>query len=217
MDQMTPLRELATKGDQIASKPAYLFKPGETLAIRAGSMNGTPLPHEEPQDLNPPAGVVTYYWLKTASNSPVKLELVDAKGVVRACGASDAPVEPVDTEAINVQAIWQQPALPPSATAGMHRFASSPLPGRGPGGGGGGRGPAAPVARDACSPSEGTAPTAPVRAARGGRGGPTRLQPGDYTIRLTVDGQTYEQPVTIKPDPRGIPVDHANEDVNNRS
>jgi photosystem II stability/assembly factor-like uncharacterized protein len=26
------------------------FKPGETYAVRAGSMNGTPLPHEEPQD-----------------------------------------------------------------------------------------------------------------------------------------------------------------------
>ena len=28
-------------------------------------MNGTPLPHEEPQMENPPAGVVAYYWLKT--------------------------------------------------------------------------------------------------------------------------------------------------------
>jgi hypothetical protein len=31
------------------------------------------------------------------------------------------------------------------------------------------------------------------------------LQPGQYTVRLTVDGQTYNQPVTIKPDPRGAP------------
>ena len=30
-------------------------------------MNGTPLPHEEPQLLNPPAGVVAYYWLKSAA------------------------------------------------------------------------------------------------------------------------------------------------------
>jgi hypothetical protein len=159
---------------------------------------------------------VTYYWLKSESNSPVKLELVDAKGAVRACGASDTPVKPVDTEAINVQAIWQQPTLPPSATVGMHRFALGPPPARGFGGGGG-RGPAPPAPRDACSPPEGTAAAAPVRPARGGRGGPTGLQPGDYTIRLTVDGQTYTQPVTIKPDPRGVPVDHANEEVNTRS
>jgi hypothetical protein len=31
------------------------------------------------------------------------------------------------------------------------------------------------------------------------------LQPGQYTVRLTVYGQTYTQPVTIKPDPRGAP------------
>jgi hypothetical protein len=24
-------------------------------------------------------------------------------------------------------------------------------------------------------------------------------------VRLTVDGQTYTQPVTLKPDPRGVP------------
>ena len=39
----------------------------------------------------------------------------------------------------------------------------------------------------------------------GGRGGAPALQPGPYTVRLTVDGQTYTQPVTVKPDPRGAP------------
>ena len=31
------------------------------------------------------------------------------------------------------------------------------------------------------------------------------LQPGQYTARLTADGSTYTQPVTVKPDPRDIP------------
>jgi hypothetical protein len=31
------------------------------------------------------------------------------------------------------------------------------------------------------------------------------LQPGQYSVRLTVDGQSYSQPVTIKPDPRAAP------------
>jgi hypothetical protein len=144
--------------------------------------------------------------------------VVDLKGVVRACAASDTPVKPVDTEAINVQAIWQQPVPPPSAAAGMHRFALGPPPARGFGGGGRpGRGPAAPTPKDACSLPDGATPAAPARPARGGRGGPTGLQPGDYTIRLTVDGRIYNQPVTIKPDPRGVPVDNSNEEVNNRS
>jgi len=223
MDQMSALRELAVKGQEIASAGAYLFKPGETMAIRGGGQNGTPLPHEEPQDLNPPAGVVAYYWLKTAASGPVKLEVLDAKGAVRGCAASDTPVKPVDTEAINVQAYWQVPALPPSAAVGMHRFVIGAPAGGGFGGGGGGRrGPAVAGPKDACSPPDGAAPVAAPMPRQGGgggggRGGPTGLQPGDYTIRLTVDGKSYTQPVTIKADPRGAGVDHANPDVNTRS
>jgi photosystem II stability/assembly factor-like uncharacterized protein len=224
MDQMTALRDLASNGQDIVSSSAYLFKPGETLAIREGGQNGTPLPHEEPQELIMPPGVMTYYWLKSAPSTPVKLEILDSKGAVRACAASDTAVKPVDTEAINVQAIWQQPTLPPAATAGMHRFALAPPAAAGFGGGGGGRrGPAAPAPKDACSPPEGSAPPA-VRPARpggggggGGRGGNNALQPGDYTVRMTVDGKTYTQPVTVKPDPRGIPVNTASEEINTRS
>jgi hypothetical protein len=31
------------------------------------------------------------------------------------------------------------------------------------------------------------------------------LQAGQYSVRLTVEGQSYTQPVTVKPDPRGGP------------
>jgi hypothetical protein len=130
LDQMTPLRELATQGQQILSSNTWLFKPGETYAIREGGMNGTPLPHEEPQNPNPPSGVILYYSLKSAAITPVKLELVDATGTVRACAASDTPVRPVDTESINVQAYWEQPPQPPSAAVGMHRFALGGSTGR---------------------------------------------------------------------------------------
>ena len=112
-------------------------------------------------------------------------------------------MRPVDTEAINVQAIWEQPGQPPSAAAGMHRFALGASAGRG---GGFGRGAVAAPVKDACT---GAMP-APV-AGRGGRGGGRGgrggggLQPGQYSVRLTVDGQTYTQPVTMKPDPRGAP------------
>jgi photosystem II stability/assembly factor-like uncharacterized protein len=202
MDQMTPLREMAARASEITSSPAYLFKPGETYAIRQGGQNGTPLPHEEPQRQNPPAGVIAYYWLKAPAAKPLKLELVDASGTVRACAASDTPVHPPDTETINVQAYWMQPAPPPSAAAGIHRFAIGAPAGRG---GGFGRGAAAQAAADACGP-----PPAPPAGGRGGRGGGGRggapgLAPGPYTVRLTVDGQTLSQPVTLKPDPRGAP------------
>ncbi len=79
LDQMTPLRQIAAQGGQIVSSSAYLFKPGETMAIRTGGQNGTPLPHEEPQEQNPPSGVVAYYWLKSQTAQPLKLELLDAR------------------------------------------------------------------------------------------------------------------------------------------
>jgi len=202
LDQMPALREIAAKGAQIASSTAYLFKPGDALAIRSGSMNGTPLPHEEPQLLNPPAGVVAYYWLKTPPSQPLKIELLDARGATRACLASDTPARPVDTEAINVQAIWEQPVQPPSTAAGLHRVALGATAGRG---GGFGRGAAAAPVQDACTGAVQATPTAGRGGGRGGRGGAGGLQPGDFTVRLTVDGQTYTQPVTVKPDPRGVP------------
>jgi len=206
LDQMTPLRQIAKQGSEILTADAHLFQPGETFAIRNGSMNGTPMPHEEPQEENPPSGVLAYYWLKSAPAGPLKLELLDGSGAVRACAASDTPVRPVDTETINVQAIWVQPAQPPSAAAGMHRFALGGSAGRG---GFGGRGGGAAPATDACAASASNS-AAPAAArgggrGRGGRGGNTGLQPGEYTVRLTVDGKTYTQPVAVKPDPRGAP------------
>jgi hypothetical protein len=199
LDQMAGLRQIAAQGAQIASARAYLFQPGETYAIRAGNMNGTPLPHEEPQLQNPPSGVVAYYWLKTPAAQPLKIELLDSSGSVKACVASDTPVRPLDTEALNVQAIWQQPAAPASITAGMHRIAL---------GGSSGRGFGFPGRASASAPVEDACASTPVVAsppAAGGRGGPAGLRPGQYKVLLTVDGETFTQPVTVKPDPRGVP------------
>jgi photosystem II stability/assembly factor-like uncharacterized protein len=205
LDQMSALRQIAAKGKEIESAKAYLFTPGESWAIHYGSQNGTPLPHEEPHELNPPAGVLAYYWLKSPPSGAVKVELIDASGKVTACQASDTPVKPVDTEAINVQAIWEQPAPPPSATAGMHRIALNVPTQRGFGGGGGGRrGAAPPPPVDACHPAGTPAPQPEAGPQTRGRG-TSGLQPGDYTVKLTVDGQTYTQPVTIKADPRNLP------------
>jgi photosystem II stability/assembly factor-like uncharacterized protein len=208
LDQMTPLRQIAQQGSTITTADAYLFKPGETFAIRNGSMNGTPLPHEEPQEENPPSGVVAYYWLKSAPAGALKLELLDESGAVRVCAASDTPVRPVDTETLNVQAIWQQPAQPPSAAAGLHRFALGATAGRGGGGGGfGGRGGGGGAeVKDSCTGAVATDGGAAGGRGRGrGRGGAGgwSLQAGQVTVRLTVDGKTYTQPAAVKADPRG--------------
>jgi hypothetical protein len=139
------------------------------------------------------------------------MELVDAKNTVRACLASDTPIKPVDTEAINVQAIWEQPAPPPATTAGTHRVALNVRPVRGFGGGGRS---AAPPQTDACNPPGSHPAEGPQPQQRRGRSAPG-LQPGDYTVRLTVDGQTYTRQVNIKPDPRDIPQTADNPAPNN--
>jgi hypothetical protein len=198
LDQMTPLRQIAAKGAEIASASAYLFAPGVTLAIHNGGQNGTPLAHEEPQEQNPPAGVVAYYWLGAPASGPLKIELVDGQGKVQACLASDTPVKPVDTETINVQAVWEQPAQPPSAGAGMHRVALAPEQRRFFG-----RANAAPPV-DACHPAGSAPPPAPTGNPMMGRRGPEFLKPGEYTVKLTVDGHSYTQNATVKPDPRGL-------------
>ena len=95
MDRMSALRQIAAEGTKIVSSSAYLFKPGTTYAMRPGGMNGTPLPHEEPQMENPPAGVLVYYWLQSDAAKPLKLELIDgfllarctpARRATRPCG-----------------------------------------------------------------------------------------------------------------------------------
>lgn len=210
LDQMTALRQLAEEGPQIVASPAYLFKPGTSMALVPGAEDGTPLPPEEPQEKNPPAGVLAYYWLKDAPSSPLKLELVDRAGVIRACAASDAPVVPPDTEKIDVQAIWRQPPTPPEATAGMHRFALNVLPRRGEEFGGGHEEKAP---HDACSDSE---PPAPAPHKRGEpRQSPVALEAGTYTIRLVVNGQTYSQPAVVIADPRGAKPYDEDENPNN--
>ena len=47
--------------------------------------------------------MLAYYELKSDTQKPLTVELLDASGRVRACLASDTPVKPIDTEAIIVQ------------------------------------------------------------------------------------------------------------------
>ena len=199
---MTALRQIAANGKR-SKRQRPLFTPGETYAIHQGGQNGTPLPHEEPQEVNPPAGVLAYYWLKSTPTRPIKIELIDASGKVTPARKRHS-CEAIDTEAINVQAYWEQPP-PPSNQAGTHRVSLDVRPARGFGGGGGFGRPAAPPPADACHPAS-AAPQNPQPRERANRPrAEAGLQPGQYTVRLTVDGQTLTQPVIVKPDPRNIP------------
>src|SRR5205807_3290037 len=74
IDDISALRQAsaATQGD------AYLFAPADAVETFAGSDNGTPLQKDEPQAENPPAGAYIDYYLRSAANGPVAIEIVGA-------------------------------------------------------------------------------------------------------------------------------------------
>ena len=175
LDDITPLRQAS---EQIANSDAYLFKPELAWRMRPGSDEGTPLPAEIPAGENPPNGAMIDYYLKSAATTPVTLEVFDSNNrLVRRYSSADR-VPPINPKSLDIPAAWVHPAEPPSAEAGMHRFVwDVHYPGAGGGRGG-------------------------MMAAMFGFGGGPWALPGDYTVRLTVNGQSYSQPLTVKMDPR---------------
>ncbi len=176
IDDISALRQIT---DDVAKAPAYLFKPADAISVIQGGDNGTPVQKDEAQAPNPPNGAYIDYYLKTAPSGPVTIEIVNATGATVARFGTDVP--------------------------------AAPAGGRGGGGGGAGGGgipntsalwrpapepfPATPgMHRIVWNPSGGG-------GGRGGGGGAVPLT-GTFTVKLTVNGQTFTQPVTIKPDPR---------------
>jgi photosystem II stability/assembly factor-like uncharacterized protein len=185
LDNITPLRQVEP---QTTTSDAVLFQPAPALRVRWNNNTDTPLPPDEPTSPNPPEGASIDYYLKGAATGPVILEIVEPGGrVVRHYSSTD-PVAPLPDPATNapLPTFWYRPPQRLSGEAGMHRFQwdvhYQPLPG-----GGGGRG-GLPIA--AVPNQTSMAPTTPWVA------------PGRYTVRLTVNGKSHEQPIVVKADPR---------------
>ena len=192
IDDISALRQLDPRA---AGESAILFRPSPAVSLPAPSEQGTPLPKDEPFAENPPNGAIIDYYLKSAASGPVTLEIVDAAGNTVRRFSSEDRAQPRDPNTLNVQAVWQPVPEPLSATAGMHRWVwdlrgappAAPAGGRG----GGGRG------------AGGGAAGGGGGGGGGGRGRGGAAQLGTFTVRLTVDGKTYTQPLVVHADPRG--------------
>jgi photosystem II stability/assembly factor-like uncharacterized protein len=174
LDDMTPLRQMDAK---VLSSSAYLFAPADAVKTPVPNEQGTPIPKDEPFAQNPPYGAPIDYYLNAPATGPVVIEILDGGGtVIRRVASTDPPVTP-DPNSLQVQTVWSPGTTPISADRGMHRWVWDfrPTPPAGGRGRGGG----------------------------GGRGRGAGLAPGAYTVRLTVNGQSYTQKLTVKPDPRG--------------
>jgi photosystem II stability/assembly factor-like uncharacterized protein len=120
MDDIAPLRQIA---DAVASGgPAYLFAPSPAYRIRPGNDESTPLPRDEPSSPNPLPGLDIDYYLASAAQTPVVIDVLDARGAtVRHWSSADKPVA-IDPQKLTVVPSWIE--VPPaiSADPGAHRF-----------------------------------------------------------------------------------------------
>jgi hypothetical protein len=202
LDDITPLRQMdpsavgaCTSGndapcsvDQTFS-PAdtILFKPQVAYRVRQNTNTDTPIPPDEPAGKNPPDGAIVDYALARNANGPVTLDVMDAAGrTIRHYSSEDTPAPPSASTA-PVPLYWYRAPQPLAKTPGLHRFTwdmhYQSL--QGVGGRGAGGLPIAAVPHD----------TVPVPIA-------PWAPPGQYTVKLTVDGKSVTQPLTLKMDPR---------------
>jgi len=179
LDDITPLRQLDNKA---LAGSAFLFTPETALRVRWNTNPDTPLPPDTPAGQNPPDGAILNYYLKSASSGPVTLEILDSSGkVVRQFSTTD-PVPQLNPD-FDIPAYWLRPPHPLASNAGFHRFVWDmhypPVPGIKP---------EYPIA--AVPWNTAPSPTSPW------------IMPGNYRVVLTVDGQKYMQPLTVRMDPR---------------
>jgi len=182
LDDIAPLRQLNA---DVAKESVHLFVPQEAIHVRWNRNPDTPLPPEVPAGKNPPDGAIIDYYLASSSNQPVTLEIFDEQQhFVRRYSSADKP-EPVEKTAAEhpIPMYWVRPTQILSAGAGMHRFAwdlhyDSPESL-------GHEFPISAIVHDT--------PKYPLGA---------WVVPGNYTVKLTVDGKSYSQPLVVKMDPR---------------
>jgi photosystem II stability/assembly factor-like uncharacterized protein len=181
-DDVTPLRQLSA---DVAKAGVHLFSPQQAVRVRWNRNPDTPLPPEVPAGKNPPDGAIIDYYLAHDAKGPVTLEILDERGaVVRRYSSADTPdsLEELASEH-PIPMYWVRPQQILSSQAGMHRFiwnlrytAPKALEYEFP---------IAAILRDT--------PKYPLGA---------WALPGDYTVRLTIEGQAYEQPLRLVMDPR---------------
>ncbi len=202
LDNVTPLRQATAIR---AAESAYLVKPATAVRVRFATNDPTPLPPDVPAGESAPPGAIIDYYLAADVSSPVTLEILDAQGkVIRSYSSNDAVRSPhpaIDPEAFNracqrdpsgdncgLPLYWPAPPIVVSTRAGMHRFswdmAYDPIGAQDGNVGGGDDAVGAVPHRTYPDPKAPWAPT------------------GNYTVRLTVNGTRYTQPLTLKMDPR---------------
>jgi len=159
--------------NDVHSDGATLFAPAEAIRVRTPAFTGTPLPKDEPLAANPPDGAPIDYVLPQAVTGPVDVTIRDAHGEVVRHYTSAEQAPRLDPGKLEFAPEWVHLPAIPAAAPGMQRLVWD------------------------------------LRYAQVGESGSRRrggvgvwAPPGRYTVELKVNGQTYRQPLLLKPDPR---------------
>ena len=179
LDDITPLRQIT---NEIAAADAHLFAPQMAYRVRRSLNTDTPIPPEEPMGQNPPDGAIINYFLKSDA-SEVTLEIFDQSNkVIRRYSSNDKP-EIIDEKSQAYPTYWFRPARVLSAKSGMQRWTWDLK----------------------YAPPEGFPRSYPMTAILNDTPSQpvgTTVLPGEYKVKLTANGKSYTQPLTIKMDPR---------------
>lgn len=177
-DDLPLIHQLMDKGGLSSVGETQLFKPKDSYRMPGGG--GFPLGPTATVGRNPANGVVVYYSLKTKPGSDIQLEFLDGTGksIRKFTGRATRP--------------------------GGGEAAAGPPPGAGGFGGSGG----APITTDVglnrfiwdMRYSEAARFPGMILWAGETRG--PKIAPGVYQVKLTVDGNTFNQDFEVKADPR---------------
>ena len=161
------------------------FRPAPVIRVDNNSFPGTPLPPEEPAAKNPPDGAILDYFLPAQADE-VTLTIFDQHQVlVRRFSRTDKEAGRRSYAAVAER--WFPKPQRIENTAGMHRFVWD-LRWRYSGN-----------------------PAADNESGSAALSGP-RVPPGTYDVKLTVDGKSFTQPLTVTMDPRSsAPISLLNE------
>jgi photosystem II stability/assembly factor-like uncharacterized protein len=206
LDDVTPLRRLT---EDVQAQRAHLFPPRATVRFRggggparglpgvitAGGIGGVSYVEQKKPDgemervmldagKNPPDGVIVNYWLKDRPGSDLRLEFLDAEGALIKSFSSkpeESPEPPAEEPPGSEEAdeesddLLDQERRAPKQ-AGLNRFTWN-------------------MRYPDAKKLPGDIPTERSLA------GPL-VPPGQYQVRLIVDGSGYTQPFEIRKDPR---------------
>ncbi|MDE3179098.1 MAG: glycoside hydrolase [Acidobacteriota bacterium] len=189
LDDLTPLERAGETGGY--SKDT-LVRPETAWRVRRDTNTDTPLPPDVPAGKNPPSGAIIDYFLAHPASGAVTLEILGPGGnLVRKYSSADKLGKTPEEmkEKLQIPVYWVRPPRALSGGAGLHRWVwDLHYP--------------PPASLHFSYPISAVPHDTPLYPV-----GPAAL-PGTYTVKLTVDGESFRQPLAVMMDPR-VTASHA--------